>query len=243
MQPFKADLKWVKSLHQKKTRLESALFFAEGKKMVEEALASVLDVRALFTTDAVFAERFPQAFLLKDREMAQISALSEPPGYLIVLAQPKLKLATTEQKKILVLDGISDPGNLGTILRTADWFGIRHVVLSDDCVELYNPKVVQSSMGSIFRVEASRCLLNEKIPILKKAGFAIAGADLKGDSIYTAAWPEKMALVMGSESHGIRPEVSNLLSHRIHIPGAGAAESLNASVAAGIIMAEWFKNS
>jgi RNA methyltransferase, TrmH family len=243
MQPFKADLKWVKSLHQKKTRQETALFFAEGKKMVEEALASGLDVRALFTTDAVFSERFPSAFLLKDREMAQISALSEPPGYLVVLAQPKVTQALSEQKKIIVLDGIADPGNLGTILRTADWFGIRHVVLSDDCVELYNPKVVQSSMGSIFRMEASRCILSEKIPVLKKAGFAVAGADLKGDSIYSATWPEKMALLMGSESHGIRPEVSALLSHRIHIPGAGMAESLNASVAAGIIMAEWFKSS
>jgi len=242
MQPFKADLKWVKSLHQKKVRQESSLFFAEGKKMVEEAVQSDLIVKALFSTDAVFVEKHKGAFLLKDREMQQISALSEPPGYLAVLEQPKAATVDSNWNKVLVLDGLSDPGNMGTIIRTAEWFGIQAIVMTEDCVDLYNPKVVQSSMGSIFRVKTIRENTENLAIALKKEGFLLCGADLKGDNLFGFVFPRKTALVIGSESHGIRTAMSAQLNHTIHIPGNGQAESLNASIAAGIMMGFWAKS-
>lgn len=241
MQPFKADLKWVKSLHQKKVRQESSLFFAEGKKMVEEAVQSDLIVKALFSTDAQFVDRHKDAFLLKEREMQQISALSEPPGYLAVLEQSTSSNIQLQVKKVLLLDGIADPGNMGTIIRTAEWFGVEAILLTEDCVDIFNPKVVQSSMGSIFRVKWMRNSVSELSMLLKENGFQLCGADLNGQSLYDFVFPEKMALVIGSESHGIRSEMEKALDKKIHIPGNGKAESLNASIAAGIMMGFWAK--
>jgi TrmH family RNA methyltransferase len=243
MQPFKADLKWVKSLHQKKVRQESSLFFAEGKKMVEEAVQSPLIVKALFSTDESFVQAHKGAFLLKEREMQQISALSEPPGYLAVLEQPKEFPIASTVKKVILLDGIADPGNMGTIIRTAEWFGVEAILLTDDCVDLYNPKVVQSSMGSIFRIETIRGSAEGLSAQLKNNQFLLWGADLEGENLFHCQFPEKMALVIGSESHGIRPEMEKLIDRMIHIPGSGKAESLNASIAAGIMMSFWAKGA
>jgi TrmH family RNA methyltransferase len=154
---------------------------------------------------------------------------------------PEFNPTSFISKKQILLDGISDPGNMGTILRTADWFGFDEIICSEDTVELYNPKVVQSTMGSLFRVKVIYTDLPKYIESIAEKGFAIAGADLDGVNAFEYQFPEKTALVIGSESHGIRPNVESLLTQKVHIPGSGNAESLNAGIAAGILLSCWFK--
>ena len=241
MLPIKKDLKLVKSLHQKKFRKEHGLFLIEGKKPVEEALQSNFRLHSLYSCDEVFIEKFSQGILINSKDMAMISALNTPSDYLAVLHVPEFNPTSFISKKQILLDGISDPGNMGTILRTADWFGFDEIICSEDTVELYNPKVVQSTMGSLFRVKVMYTDLPKYIDSITEKGFAIAGADLDGVNAFEYQFPEKTALVIGSESHGIRPNVESLLTQKVHIPGSGNAESLNAGIAAGILLSCWFK--
>lgn len=231
----------MKSLHQKKFRKEHGLFLIEGKKPVEEALQSNFKLHSLYSCDATFLEKFKQGILVNSKDMAQISALNTPSDYLAVLYIPDNRSISISSKSQIILDGISDPGNMGTILRTADWFGFDEIVCSEDTVELYNPKVVQSTMGSLFRVKVHYTDLSVYLNELKNSGYIVTGADLDGENAFDFAFPEKTALVVGSESHGIRPNVESLLSKKVNIPGAGKAESLNAGIAAGILLSCWFK--
>lgn len=241
MLPIKKDLKLVKSLHQKKFRKEHGLFLIEGKKPVEEALQSNFKLHSLYSCDAAFLEKFKQGILVNSKDMAQISALNTPSDYLAVLHVPENNIDQMKSSNQILLDGISDPGNMGTILRTADWFGFDEIICSEDTVELYNPKVVQSTMGSLFRVKVTYVDLASYIENLREKGFTVAGADLDGVNAFDYSFPEKTALVIGSESHGIRPQIESLLTQKVHIPGAGKAESLNAGIAAGILLSCWFK--
>lgn len=237
------DLKLVRSLSQKKFRTELGLFIAEGKKLVEESILSDWDIHSVYSTDADYTASHPGSFLVTSREMEQLSQLSTPSPYLAVIRQKKAVALTTTTKNILVLDGISDPGNLGTIIRTAEWFGISQVVCSENCVELYNPKVVQSTMGSIFRVSVITQDLLAFLPVLKSNGYRIAGADIQGENLFTYNFDsDKIAVVIGSESHGLSQGVRSLIDDVLTIPGRGEAESLNASIAAAIIMAEMSRN-
>jgi len=231
----------VKSLHQKKFRKEHGLFLIEGKKPVEEALQSNFKLHSLYSCDAAFIEKFNQGILVNSKDMAMISALNTPSDYLAVLQVPEFNPTSFISNKQILLDGISDPGNMGTILRTADWFGFDEIICSEDTVELYNPKVVQSTMGSLFRVKVIYTDLTKYIETITEKGFEIAGADLDGVNAFEYQFPEKAALVIGSESHGIRPNIESLLTQKVHIPGAGNAESLNAGIAAGILLSCWFK--
>lgn len=236
--PQNKDVKLVRSLSQKKFRTLHGLFIAEGKKIVEEAIRSGLKIHSVYTTDPGFADFYPDCETVTAKEMESMSELSTPSPYLAVIEQRKTTWTTPNENPVILLDGISDPGNLGTIIRTAEWFGIRSVICSENCVELYNPKVVQSTMGSIFRVSVMVTSLNKAIPEMKTAGYHVCGADLSGTSLFTFRKDQKKyALVIGSESHGISSEVKTLLDESVTIPGKGKAESLNASVAAGIMMA------
>lgn len=239
MLPLKKDLKLVRQLHQKKFRVEHRLFIAEGKKMVEEAMASDFKLVALYTTDNAFAVQHSTAMVVTTREMEMMSALSNSSQHLAVLQQKIFSLNDLPESLLLVLDGIADPGNMGTIIRTADWFGISTILCTDDCVDIYNPKVVQSTMGSIFRLKVMSAPLDEIRSILIKNEYHTTGADLQGTELFQYTFQKKTALVIGSESHGIRKEMKAHLNDCITIPGSGNAESLNASVAAGIIMAAW----
>ncbi|MEZ4798351.1 MAG: RNA methyltransferase [Flavobacteriales bacterium] len=242
MLPIKKDIKLVRSLSQKKFRKELGLFIVEGKKMVEEAIQSNFDVDAIYSTDPQWAES-NDAFLVNAKEMEQMTALNNPSPYLAVLkAKNNIAPENTDQFH-LILDGISDPGNMGTILRTCEWFGIHQVVCSEDCVELYNPKVVQSTMGSIFRVNVTYCNIQEYADKLRSRNFNIYGADLEGDDALKSEIANKSVLVIGSESHGIRPQMEQKLTHKLFIPGRGEAESLNAAVATSILVAQWFRHS
>ncbi len=173
--------------------------------------------------------------------MERISGLVNPPGILALVHFPEtLKVETdSDEKFVLALDEIKDPGNLGTILRTADWFGIRTVIASENSVDIYNPKVIQASMGAVFRIHYQTTDLCKQLNTLKSQGFKILGADMKGESIYSFQFPAKAVLVMGSESHGISADVHQLLDTRLTIPSFGKTESLNVGVAAAIILSNF----
>ena len=235
------ELRRVRSLHQKKFRAETGLFVAEGRKVVEEALRSGWFISRTYTTDPDFAKLHPSAVLVRASDMEQLSALQTPPGYLSVVRSPDSGLPEVWPDRILALDGIRDPGNAGTMVRTADWFGVRTIISQQDAVEWFNPKLVQATMGSIFRVRTTECALGPALASLHDQGYAIIGADMEGTPIGRMEWPERMVLVLGSESHGIREEIAALLTHQVTIPGSGSAESLNVAVAAGIILSRLFQ--
>lgn len=241
MTSSKKDIKLVRSLKQKKFRNEFGLFIVEGKKMVEEALASSFQIHSLYTTDVkLHDDSFIQ---ISNKEMEMMSALSSPSSHLAVLYEKEndLKSFSPLPSIVVVLDGIADPGNAGTILRTADWFGIKHVFFTNDCVELYNPKTVQSTMGSLFRMNVYTASSLEIIRTLKAGNYHLTGADMHGKSIYQTHFEEKQALIIGSESHGIREEMQTAIQNYVSIPGEGLTESLNAAIATSIVLSEIYR--
>ena len=235
----KNTIKQVASLRQQKFRKELGLFVVEGRKMVEELLRSRFAVKTLYATEA-FQDIFPQAETVSEVQMAQMSGQDTPPGILAVVSIPKTQQLSPSPRFILALDGIANPGNMGTIIRTAEWFGINDIVCSPDCVEVWNPKVIQATMGSIFRANILEANLTQFLPEQHRQGKAIYGALLEGKNLFEMNGYKDGVIVIGSESHGRRKEVLPYLSCPITIPRVGASqtESLNASVAAAIIMAE-----
>ena len=227
-----SEIKFVKSLSLKKNREQSALFTVEGEKMVSEALNSGFEVEKIYRRDEI-----------GDAAMARISSLSTPSPVLAVVKQRPASAGVPEVKGIcLALDGVRDPGNMGTILRIADWFALSCVFLSPDCVELYNPKVVQATMGAIFRVNTAVCDLPELCRSHSAEGGRVYGTLLDGDNIYGTPLTPEALIVMGNESEGISAAVRECLTDRILIPsfasGAGA-ESLNVAVATAVTVAEF----
>ena len=236
----------IRKLHMRKFRDESRLFLVEGRKSVEMLLRSELRVVDLYATGRFSADN---AALLSDvritevtpAEMERISTLSTPPELLAVVEQPSAR-PLLEGQPLLVLDRIADPGNLGTIVRTANWFGIRHVLCSPDTVEFYNPKCIQATMGAFCDVQVSRADL---VPFLEHqcATRRVLGTFLEGEPIDTFAFQPDDIVVIGSESDGISAPVARCVTHRLTIPrgeGSGSSsESLNAAVAAAIVMQQW----
>ena len=241
MLPIKKDIKLVRSLQQKKFRRELGLFLVEGKKMVEEGISSKYRLHSLYSCDENFVKANKGAFQVSAKEMEMMSGLTSPSEYLAVFYSEFKEKNFPKEEFILALDGISDPGNLGTIIRTADWFGVRSLLLSNDCVELFNPKTVQATMGSIFRMNVHSVEISSVLNSYKDSGYAIIGAALNGEDAFGYSFPPKAILVIGSESHGIRKDVFDILSDRITIPGGGNAESLNAAVACSILLSKWFQ--
>ena len=243
----KNTIKLVQSLKQQKFRKEHGLFVVEGRKMVEELLVSSFETVYVFAT-----EHYQAAHPIHDERLetvteVQISQMSNqdtPPGILAVARIPK-PTVIQNQGMVLALDGIANPGNMGTIIRTAEWFGIRQVVCSEDCVELWNPKVIQATMGSVFRMSIIFTDLEGYLSEAKASGKAVYGALLEGENIFRKEGWKEGVVVIGSESHGIRSKVLPLITHPITIPRAAGSvtESLNASIAAGIILAALASNS
>lgn len=238
----KNTIKQIASLRQQKFRKELGLFVVEGRKMVEELLHSDFDTVGLYATETFLADypTFNKAEIASEIQMEQMSGQDTPSGILAVVRIPKQGEIKTSARLVLALDGIANPGNMGTLLRTAEWFGIREVVCSDDCVELWNPKVVQATMGSLFRVKVWKTDLAVFLQKGKSEGMAIYGALLEGKNLFQLSEKPEGILVIGSESHGIRADVLPCITHPITIPRAGGSvtESLNAAVAGAIIMAE-----
>ena len=232
----KNELRQVRSLAQKKFRDESGLFVVEGEKMVSEALASGFEVVSVYRRDEIGEET-----------MARLSMLSSPSPVLAVVRQPAPAASHPSKGLFLALDGIRDPGNLGTILRVADWFGVDGVVASPDTVELYNPKVVQATMGAIFRVPFFRMDIAELCRKVVSGGGHVYGTFLDGENMYSKALDcgleTPSVIVIGNESNGISPPVAACVSDRLFIPPYPAddpgSESLNAAIATAITVAEF----
>ena len=232
----KNELRQVRSLAQKKFRDESGLFVVEGEKMVSEALASGFEVVSVYRRDEIGEEA-----------MARLSMLSSPSPVLAVVRQPAPAAFRPSSGLFLALDGIRDPGNLGTILRVADWFGIDGVIASPDTVELYNPKVVQATMGAIFRVPFFRMDIAELCRKVVSGGGHVYGTFLDGENMYSKALDcgleAPSVIVIGNESNGISPAVAACVSDRLFIPPYPAddpgSESLNAAIATAITVAEF----
>lgn len=235
--------KRIKSLHQKKGRKESGKFLIEGAKNVAELLASDYAIDNLYATKD-FAEAYAEPVKKKNIRMQIVDAselnamgtLEHNDGALAVATQKATVLPKDLPGITLALDDIRDPGNLGTLIRIADWYGIRTILLSPSCVDWYNPKVIAASMGSFTRVNGHYA---ELPAILKSSKLPVLGAFLNGKSVHTMPFPKNGILVIGSESHGISREVEKVVTEKITIPAFGGAESLNAAVAGGIILDRW----
>lgn len=238
------DIKQIRSLSQKKYRDEYGLFVAEGEKMVQEALHSPFHVASVIRKDEV-----------GEKVMTRISMMSSPSPCLAVIEKPadsevsddKIPEYVSGRGLYLALDAIRDPGNLGTIIRTADWFGIDAVFASPDTVDIFNPKVVQSTMGAIFRVRFHYCSIPVLCRAVKRAGGNVYGTFLNGQDIYSrklnAGLDSPALVITGNESNGISSEVEAEVTDRLYIPSyprdERGSESLNAAVATAITLSEF----
>ncbi len=231
-------IKFIKSLQQKKNRIETGLFVAEGEKIVNEAITYVIEsIHCIYhTVDYVIDNADLAHEIISEKELSRISGLKSPNKCLALIRTDFKPKVSRNNKGTLVLDGIQDPGNLGTIIRTADWFGIEKIICSEDTVDMYNPKVLQSTMGSIFHIQISYTNLFDFLRTLDKN---IYGAVLDGKNLINNNLEEGATVVIGNESKGISPQVKKLVTHPITIGQIGLAESLNAGVAAGIILSHW----
>jgi TrmH family RNA methyltransferase len=242
-----SDIKLINALKQNKARRKMGLFVVEGPKMIEELLkAPNYEIVFIAASNKWFeAHQLPKGIKQKeitDKALQKLSSFTTANEVIAVVKIPAIKDAVfSEGSLYLVLDKLQDPGNLGTIIRTAEWFGIRHIICSRDSVDCYNPKVVQATMGSIFRVH---CTYTDLIPYLETQTAPIYGALLHGKNIYTSPLKNSGFIVIGNESQGISNAVQKLITHPIYIPSYGnsEAESLNASIATAVICAEFRRN-
>ena len=247
----KAQAKYVQSLHQKKYRQRHGAFLVEGGKSVLELLSSDLEAEHIFFTPEFEAQnranlpaRVPQT-LASETELAQIGTLANNTTALAVARRPPehpLPTTLAQNTLLLALDEVRDPGNLGTLIRLADWYGLPGVVLSETCADPYSPKTVAATMGSFARVKVWQQDLPAWLATLP-AGTGIFGADLHGDNVHKLALRPAGVLVMGSESHGLTPAVEPCLTRRLHIPrgASGGAESLNVAISAAILLDNFFR--
>jgi TrmH family RNA methyltransferase len=238
----KAVAKYVHSLQQKKYRLRSSAFLVEGGKNVCELLSSGLLTERLFIT-AEFADKnahlLPKGVpteLATEEELTKLGTLATNNTALAVARIPEeTPLQPASNQLLLALDQVRDPGNLGTLIRLADWYGLAGVVCSDTCTDAWSPKTVSATMGSFSRVAIWQRTLPEWLDSLPPA-LPRYGAHLEGDNVHRLSLTPGGVLIMGSESHGPRPEVLDRLTQRLYIPGAGGAESLNVAVSAAILL-------
>ena len=233
----KNEIKLIRALKGKKERDKTNLFVAEGVKLVEHLLTQGIQQKFLFFSSAYRGGNLQIAQQISDAEMKQISLLDTASPLLGVFEKPKPR-HNLKGNLILALDDVRDPGNMGTIIRLADWFGVKNILCSLNCVDIYNPKTVQSTMGSLANANIVSVKLDEKLIELKNEGYQIIGAEMNGTEMNVFAPPKNWVLVMGNEAHGIRPEIQEILNESITIKKAksATAESLNVATATAIIL-------
>ncbi|ASI92107.1 RNA methyltransferase [Vibrio mediterranei] len=233
----KNQLKLLRALSQKKQRKAHGLFLVEGEKNVLELLETSMVIKHVFATSEFLASNrealqrveFIEASL---EELTKASSLVSNNAAVAVVAIPQTEIPAAKGMMI-ALDGVSDPGNLGTIIRIADWYGIKHIVASTDCADPYNPKTIRATMGSFGRVQVT---LLDLPSYLEQASLPVYGAFLEGENVHKMTFSPEGILLMGSESHGVRPDAAQYVTDKITIPAFGGAESLNVAMATGIIL-------
>ncbi|UFH35951.1 TrmH family RNA methyltransferase [Flavobacterium acetivorans] len=235
----KNQIKLITSLQQKKYRVANQLFFAEGVKVIQELLQSNFELEHLYTLQNDFEEvEASKRTLINEADLKKISALATPNTCLAVFKIPVEK-KIIESGLIVALDSVRDPGNLGTILRLCDWFGIKQLLCSKETVDIYNPKVVQATMGSIARVNVNYIDLNV---FISQSKLAVFGTFMDGENIYKTDLPEEGIVIMGNEANGISKELEKSINNRLTIPRFGdiqKTESLNVATATAIILSEF----
>jgi len=244
----KSQISLLKSLQNKKDRREHGLFLVEGAKSIIEFIKSPYQIDAIyyiapFDPKVLKLSQKINLHPISDHDLKKISSLKTPQQVAAAVkipAWPALDNTQLKQKFSLVLDGIQDPGNLGTIIRIADWFDINHIICSADTVDAYNPKTVQASMGSLSRTTVHYADLE---PFLSQINIPVYGAMLNGDNIYETEFGKEGLIVMGNEGNGLRPAVEKLISKAVTIPRAGGAESLNVAIATALFCSEVARKS
>jgi TrmH family RNA methyltransferase len=239
----KSQISFIKSLHQKKIRKEHGLFIVEGLKSIQEFINSEYVVDSVYCTENLMPKldnlsRKIKPVGITESELSRISALSTPQAILALVQIPQqtdLNIKKLDGSFILALDGVQDPGNLGTIIRTADWFGLNTILCSKDTAEVYNPKVVQASMGSLSRVNIIYTDLGD---VFSKINIPVYGAVLNGKSIYETDFGREGIILLGNEGNGISEDLIEKINYPITIPRYGKAESLNVAISASIFCSE-----
>jgi len=236
----------IRLLHHKKHRDEQQLFIVEGVKSCMETVQSNFELVQCFATERFDRNMIDKTFTpVSEKEMERISCFSTPSEILCIVKKPQFSLTGfDDEKPLLVLDAIRDPGNLGTIIRTADWFGFDQIICSEDCVEFTNPKVIQASMGSFTRTKIVFTKLSDYLAT--KTHRAIYGLYMNGEPVQKQSFKNNDMVIIGSESHGISETLSPYITKKIEIPifphEGTSPESLNAAIAAGIFMHEYRKS-
>lgn len=233
----KAKVKFIKSLQIKKYRKQEQCFIVQGAKSVQELLASSFDVMMVLGTDDFLGQtRIPatiETISVTEKELVDLGEYQSNDAALAVARmQPNKPPVLHAGDFALVLDDLRDPGNVGTILRTADWYGIRQVIASPETADFYNAKVISATMGSFVRVQV---YYTELVPFLSQATLPVYGAFLDGHDVHQTSFAGGGLIVMGNESRGISDEVARTVTQRITIPRYGQAESLNAAIATAVI--------
>ncbi len=239
------QIKLINSLHSKKGRVENQLFLVEGEKAIIELINSSLKIHFIIINEVFkpFEEQLnldTPIYYVRESELNKYSTLVSNNFGLAVVEIPGYPFEVLTDSMTIVLDGIRDPGNLGTIIRICDWYGFNQLVLSNDCTEFYNPKVISASMGSFLRVNHTYVDLEtflSKYPSIPKIG-----ALLNGENLHSFNFPTNGFLIFGNESNGIRNSIINLIDKRITIPRFGAAESLNVGISCAIILDNFRRN-
>ncbi len=238
----KSQIKFIRTLQQKKCRIQHKMFVVEGKKTVNELLASDIEVYKVLTTDENYKKEIGEVCeIISQKDLSHISSLKNPSSVLGVFYMPK-PLNIDQEDWVVVLDDVRDPGNLGTIIRLCDWFGIKNLICSSSTVDCYNPKVLQATMGSITRVNITYLQIESFLKEYKKP---IYGTFMNGSVVYSENLPEKGALVMGNEANGISKEIAAICTNKIAIPqfGKSTTESLNVATATSILLNEIRRSS
>lgn len=250
----KNELQYYSSLLKKKYRKQENKFIVEGKKSISEGLRSSYKCEVVFLTQKFIEENKKivdeiktskkNIITLNQKEALKLSDTKTPQGIAAVFIIPKInksQLSSINDKLIVMLDNISDPGNLGTIIRNCDWFGIKNILLSKNIVDYTNPKVIRSSMGSVFHVNLFEEVRADSLLKLKRQGYEILCADIEGENIFTYQSETKKVLILSSESHGPSKEIEKLSDKKIYIPKIGDAESLNVASASAVLLAQLTK--
>ncbi|HQV78193.1 MAG TPA: RNA methyltransferase [Chitinophagales bacterium] len=225
------DIKYINSLKIKKYRKKYAQFIAEGDKIIKELIVEGLEVVHIYTINNVFSNA--NVTLVSEIQLNKITALQQHHHSLAIFKIPNTEFQIKHDEWILLLDDIQDPGNMGTIIRTCDWFGVKKIICSDGCVDPWNTKVIQASMASIGRVQVVEADIEL---IISQFPFPVYGAVLNGTNYRLQTFNHKGFILIGNEGHGIRKELLQKISYPITIPRIGSAESLNAAIATALIL-------
>ncbi len=241
----KNQAKLIKSLDEKKNRIETGMFLVEGEKSVSELLDSDFEIDLILTTTEFFdkygekiREKSKSYEIVNQFELEKVGTFATNDSAIAVVKQKTNMEPKISAELVLALDEIKDPGNLGTIIRIADWYGIKNIIASKNTVDFYNPKVITATKGSFTRVNMFYTDLND---FLLKTKLPVLGAFLDGENIHETKFPASGILVMGNESNGVSKEIEKIISKKITIPAYGKAESLNVAIATAIILDNWLK--